>query len=128
MTHDRDCTNVQGLLSKRSTPCQLHRRCTDTVAWRGAEGSNNKANAIEIAQGPLTKRNTPASCTEQKQKSPGTGDLCCFVVTYVRYQNTERKASDRSDRTPQVQLLFLNEYLITFLNEYIEFLVGRLAH
>ena len=30
---------------------------------------------------------------------------------YMRYQNTERQASNRSDRTPQVQSSLLNEYL-----------------
>ena len=52
MTHDRDCTNVQGLLSKRSTPCQLYRRCTDKVAWRG--GSRKQ-------QQSKRKRNSPGA-------------------------------------------------------------------
>ena len=85
MTHDRDCTNVQGLLSKRSTPCQLYRRCTPTKSpGGGAVGSNNKANANAIAQGPLTKRNTPASCSCTEQaKVTGTGLFMLLVGGHV---------------------------------------------
>jgi hypothetical protein len=109
-THDRDCTNVQGLLSKRSTPCQLHRRCTDTVAWRGGRRKQQQSKRNRNSPGVPHQKEYPCQLYRAKAKVTWhRGCLCCFVVTYVRYQNTERKASDRSDRTPQVQPLFLNE-------------------
>ena len=62
--------------------------CTGGVPTKspggGAVGSNNKANANAIAQGPLTKRNTPASCrcTEQA-KVTGTVYAALLVVMYL---------------------------------------------
>ena len=70
--------------------------CTGGVPTKspggGAVGSNNKANANAIAQGSLTKRNTPASCrcTEQAKVTGTVYAACWWSCMYMRYQKTPR--------------------------------------
>ena len=73
MTHDRDCTNVQGLLSKRSTPCQLYRRCTDKVAWRGGSRKQQQSKRKRNSPGVPHQKEYPCQLYRAKAKVTGTG-------------------------------------------------------
>jgi len=73
MTHDRDCTNVQGLLSKRSTPCQLYRRCTDKVAWRGGSRKQQQQQSKRKHNSPGVPHQKEYPCQLYRAKAKVTG-------------------------------------------------------